>query len=133
MKISTKGRYGLKAVIDIAKMQEKGAVALSGVAMRQNISDGYLEQLVAKLKKSGIVKSTRGAQGGYMLAKSPSEISVGDILRSLEGNLTPVDCPELEDGGICTGSTDCASKIVWKRINDSVNDAVDGLFLSDLL
>ena len=104
MKLSTKGRYGLRAMIDLAMYGVEDAVALSAVSERQGISISYLEQLIAKLKKAGIVNSIRGAQGGYMLAKKPEEISVGEILRVLEGNLNPVDCSELEENNQCSGS-----------------------------
>ena len=92
MKLSTKGRYGLRAMIDLARYSEKEPVSIGSVAARQEISERYLEQLVALLKKAGLVKSIRGASGGYVLAKKPSEISVGDILRALEGSLEPVKC-----------------------------------------
>ena len=92
MKLSTKGRYGLRAMIDLAQYSEQEAVSISSIAQRQNISESYLEQLVAKLKKSGLVMSTRGAQGGYRLARPADEISVGDVLRALEGGLNLVEC-----------------------------------------
>ena len=99
MKLTTKGRYGLRAVIDLAMYAKEEPVSLAEVAERQSISISYLEQLVAKLKKAGIVQSTRGAQGGYALAKEPEEISVGEILRALEGSLSPVDCSAVDGEG----------------------------------
>ncbi|HAU84469.1 MAG TPA: AsnC family transcriptional regulator [Lachnospiraceae bacterium] len=133
MKISTKGRYGLRAVLDLAMNSETEAVALSSIAERQHISVSYLEQLVSKLRKAGIVNSIRGAQGGYVLAKPADEISVGDILRALEGDLHPVDCAEVYGGdSVCQGADVCVSKFVWKRISDSISQAVDTLMLSDL-
>lgn len=133
MKISTKGRYGLRAVLDLAMNSETEAVALSSIAERQHISVSYLEQLVSKLRKAGIVNSIRGAQGGYVLAKPADEISVGDILRALEGDLHPVDCAEVYGGeNVCQGADVCVSKFVWKRISDSISQAVDTLMLSDL-
>ena len=96
MKLSTKGRYGLRALIDLALYSEKEAASIASISARQQISESYLEQLIAKLRKAGLVKSVRGAGGGYMLAKPASEISVGDILRALEGNLDAVNCPGLE-------------------------------------
>lgn len=133
MKISTKGRYGLRAVLDIAMHGDQEAVALSSIAERQHISVSYLEQLIPKLRKAGIVNSIRGAQGGYMLAKPAEEISVGDILRALEGDLHPVDCSEIAGGdNPCQGSDVCVTKFVWKRISDSISQAVDTLMLSDL-
>jgi len=135
LKLTTKGRYGLRAVIDWAMYAKNDPVSLSDVAERQNISISYLEQLVAKLKKTGIVQSTRGAQGGYALAKAPEEISVGEILRALEGSLSPVDCSAVDGEGEteCSASNFCVTKYVWKRINDSINDTVNNMFLSELL
>ena len=134
MKISTKGRYGLRALVDIAISSREEPVSLSEIALRQNISISYLEQLIAKLKKAGIVNSSRGAKGGYSIAKSPDEISVGDILRVLEGNLDPVSCAEITgEGETCSGSELCVTKYVWKRISDSIKNTVDSLMLSELI
>lgn len=134
MKLTTKGRYGLRAVLDLAVNTDKEAVSLSEIAERQGISMNYLEQLIAKLKKSGIVQGIRGAQGGYVLAMPAEEISVGDILRALEGDLIPVECSELNNGDTpCINSDTCVTKYVWKRISDSINDAVDNIKLSDLV
>lgn len=132
MKLSTKGRYGLRAVVDLAVHADEETVALSQIAERQGISMNYLEQLIAKLKKAGIVNGIRGAQGGYMLAHPAQEISVGDILRALEGDLSPVDCSEVMGEGLCSNSDSCVTKYVWKRISDSINEAVDGIMLSEL-
>ncbi len=133
MKLSTKGRYGLRAMIDLAQNSEKEAVSISTIATRQNISESYLEQLVGKLKKAGLVSSIRGAQGGYVLAKQTNDISVGDILRALEGDLNPIDCPALADEGGCEQSGSCASKYVWQRLNDGINEIVDEIKLSTLI
>ena len=91
MKISTKGRYGLRALIDLAQYSEIEPVSINSIATRQGISEGYLEQLLTLLKKAGLIKSIRGAGGGYVLAKEMNEISVGDVLRALEGSLQPVE------------------------------------------
>lgn len=135
MKLSTKGRYGLRAVLDLAIHGNDEAVALSTVSERQDISMNYLEQLIAKLKKAGIVNSVRGAQGGYFLAKPPEEISIGDILRALEGDLNPVACPEVmkTNDSSCSGADMCVTKYVWMRISDSINHTVDNMMLSELL
>ena len=134
MKLSTKGRYGLRAVLDLAIQVEGETVALSQIAERQGISLSYLEQLIAKLKKAGIVNGIRGAQGGYILAKPTGDISVGEILRALEGDLNPVDCSEVNNGDSpCSNADSCVTKYVWKRISDSINDAVDGIMLSELV
>ena len=133
MKLSTKGRYGLRAMIDLALNSTDGAVSISSIAERQNLSDSYLEQLMAKLKKAGLVSSLRGAQGGYTLACSADDISVGDILRALEGDLTPVDCAALSGNGSCGESDSCVTKYVWQKLNDSLNDTADSIKLSTLM
>lgn len=133
MKLSTKGRYGLRAMIDLADYSEEMPQSIANIAARQSISDSYLEQLMAKLKKAGLIDSIRGAQGGYVLAKDSRDISVGDILRALEGDLTPVKCGDLDVNTGCSGSDCCVTKNVWKRINDSIQGAVDGIMLSELV
>ena len=134
MKLSTKGRYGLRAMVDIAVYSQDSPVPISAIAERQNISVRYLEQLLPKLKKAGIIKSIRGAQGGYMLDKDPKDISAGDILRTLEGDLTPIDCAAFTgDTSTCSGTKFCVTKTVWQRINDSVQQAVDSITLQELM
>ena len=129
MKLSTKGRYGLRALIDLALYSENETVSIASISARQNISESYLEQLIAKLRKAGLVTSVRGAGGGYKLAKPASEISVGDILRALEGSLDAVKCPGLEEENSCDGSEFCVTKYVWQKINDSINRTVDEMKL----
>ena len=133
MKLSTKGRYGLRAMIDLARYSEEEPVSISSIAARQDISERYLEQLVGLLKKAGLVRSIRGATGGYVLAKSTGEISVGDVLRALEGDITPVECAGIGSSQQCTSSSQCVSKIVWKRINDSINETVDSINIGELV
>lgn len=133
MKLSTKGRYGLRAMIDLAIHSKTEAVSIASIAARQKISESYLEQLIPKLRKAGMISSVRGAGGGYMLAKPAEEISVGDILRALEGNLDPVDCAGLPGAGGCEESGSCVTKYVWQRINESINRTVDGIYLKELL
>lgn len=133
MKLSTRAKYGLRALIDLGLHSQEEVVSIQSIAGRQNISVSYLEQLMAKLKKAGLVESTRGAQGGYRLGKPENEISVGDILRVLEGSLDAADCPGNNPGNACEGSELCVAKYVWKRINDSINSAVDTLMLSELI
>ena len=113
MKLSTKGRYGLRAMVDLAVYSEKESVSISCIAQRENISESYLEQLAGKLKKAGLIKSTRGAQGGYRLAKPAAEISVGDILRALEGELGAVDCRKKE---YCFPGIHCFAPASGERI-----------------
>ena len=133
LKISTKGRYGLRALIDLARYSEIEPVSISSIATRQSISEGYLEQLMSLLKKAGLIKSIRGAGGGYVLAKDISEISVGDVLRALEGSLQPVECAAFNEEDSCEASGGCVTKYVWKRINESINQTVDEISLKQLV
>lgn len=134
MKLSTKGRYGLRAFIDIAVHSEEEPVSLASVAVRQNISISYLEQLMTKLRKAGLIESVRGANGGYILAKKAGNISVGEVLRALEGELMPVECAALEEGAEhCAVESCCSTKIVWKKINDSLNETVNNIFIDELV
>lgn len=132
MKLSTRGRYGLRALIDLAVNSETESVSISSIALRQGISEAYLEQLMAKLKKAGLVVSMRGAQGGYKLARPAKQISVGDVLRALEGNLDAVQCAGLSEEG-CQGAQLCVSKYVWQRINESIARTVDEIKLDTLV
>lgn len=133
MKLSTKGRYGLRALIDLAQYSGNEPVSITSIAGRQEISERYLEQLMALLKKEGLVKSIRGAGGGYVLAKDLSEISVGDVLRALEGSLDPVECSGLNPDEGCKAADVCVTKYVWQRINDSINQTVDEMRLDQLV
>ena len=133
MKISTKGRYGLRALIDIAQYSGIAPVPISSMSARQDISERYLEQLMALLKRAGLIKSIRGAGGGYVLAKDVSEISVGDVLRALEGNLEPVECAAFHEEESCEAAGGCVTKYVWKKINESINRTVDEIDLKQLV
>ncbi len=133
MRISTKGRYGLRALIDLAQYSEIEPVSINSIATRQGISERYLEQLMTLLKKAGIVKSIRGAGGGYVLTKSMDSISVGDVLRALEGSLEPVECAAFSDEASCEASGGCVTKYVWKRIHESINKTVDEISLEQLV
>ncbi|WP_077367774.1 RrF2 family transcriptional regulator [Anaerosalibacter sp. Marseille-P3206] len=133
MRLSTKGRYGLKAMFELALHYGEGPIPLNNVAEEQKISENYLEQLVATLKKNGLLESVRGAQGGYYLAKSPSEITVGNILRVLEGNMAPADCVIDSDDTNCERAEYCVTKLVWTKIRDSINDVVDSITLQDMV
>lgn len=133
MKLSTKGRYGLRAMIDMARFSEEEPVSISSISARQGISEGYLEQIVSLLKKAGLVKSIRGAGGGYILAKDMGEISAGDILRALEGSLEPVRCAAFYSEEGCMVSDGCVTKYVWQKINESINRTVDEIKLDELV
>lgn len=133
MKITTKGRYGLRALIDLATYSEIEPVSISSIAARQGISERYLEQLMTLLKKAGLIQSIRGAGGGYVLAKNMSEVSVGDVLRALEGNLEPVECTAFREEDSCEAAGGCVTKYVWKKINESINKTVDEISLEQLV
>lgn len=135
MKLSTKGRYGLRAMVDLGIHSEHEPVSISSIAARQQISDRYLEQLIGKLKKAGLVSSVRGAQGGYQLARDPGEISAGDILRVLEGDLMSVTCDGDGDGDTpcCEVSDYCVTRYVWQKVHEGIIAAVDNLTLAELI
>lgn len=133
MKLSTKGRYGLRALIDLALYSEEEPVNIQSIAKRQNISESYLEQLVRKLRTAGLVTSVRGAGGGYQLARPASEISVGDVLRALEGNLAAVTCSGGQEESGCQGADLCVTRYVWQRINESITQAVDTMWIDQLV
>ena len=132
MKISTKGRYALRMMLDLAQHQQEGYVALNDIAHRQNISKKYLELILPLLHKSQVLKTNRGSRGGYMLAKSPEKYTVGDILRITEGSLAPVAC--LDDDPIqCERSNLCSTLYVWQGLYKAINDYVDSITLQDIL
>lgn len=134
MKFSTRGRYGVQIMVDLAQHATEGPISLKSVADRQKLSEHYLEQLVPELRKAGLVKSIRGSQGGYILAKSPEDIIIGDVIRILEGPIAPVDCTNESDGLSCCEKTDfCVTREVWVKVRDSINDVVDSISLADLL
>lgn len=132
MKVSTKGRYALRVMIDLATNQTEEPIRLKDVAARQEISLKYLEQIISMLTKAGYLNSVRGSNGGYQLKKKPSEYTVGMILRTTEGSLAPVSCIE-DTENVCQRSGNCATAMIWKKMNDAVNDVVDGITLQDLV
>ena len=131
MKISTKGRYALRLMVDLAMNGADGPVSLRDVAGRQQLSDKYLEQIVTPLARAGLVRSVRGAGGGYLLTRKPEEYTVGDILRPLEGDLAPVECAT--DADFCDRSCDCVTVELWQEIHRAVSAVVDGTTLNDLV
>jgi len=133
MKLSTKGRYGLKAILQLAVDSKGEQVSLKSIAEKQNISENYLEQLFAALRKAGLVKSIRGSQGGYMLGKPAKDITVGEVLRALEGSLAPVDCVVENAPKECSRAEECVTRIIWRKMRDSINSVVDSITLDDLL
>ena len=132
MKISTKGRYALRMLVDLAEHKNCGFIALKDIAERQDISKKYLEQIIPILNRSDILKTTRGSQGGYMLSKSPDKYTVGEILRLTEGNLAPVDCLN-QDPIECERSGDCPTLPVWQGLSRVINEYLDSITLQDLL
>lgn len=133
MKLSTRARYGLKAMVDLALRYGEGPVALKAVAERQGISDNYLEQLMASLRKYGLVSSVRGAQGGYELSREPVQITVGDVIRALEGPIAPVDCvDESERDRRCQQIDTCVTYVVWKKLRDAIVTVLDAMTMEEL-
>ena len=135
MKVSTKSRYGVAAMVDIAQHHGAGPVALRSVAERQQVSEHYLEQLMSSLRKAGIVHSVRGAQGGYVLARDPASISVGDIVRAMEGPIAPVECllaDRGENNPYCEKAGECIRRDIWRKMGDSINVTLDSISLVSL-
>lgn len=132
MKISTKGRYALRLMLDIASNSEGEPVRVKDVAKRQDISAKYLEHIISFLVKAGYVRSIRGPQGGYKLVKPASEYTVGMILRLTEGSLAPVDCLEYEEN-LCPRAETCVTLRLWKELDEAIKSVVDKYTLEDLL
>ncbi|MCM1285779.1 MAG: Rrf2 family transcriptional regulator [Acetobacter sp.] len=132
MKISTKGRYALRLMLDLAENQKDGYVALKDIAERQGISKKYLEQIVPLLNKSGILRTTRGFQGGYMLAKEPDKYTVGDVLRITEGSLAPVACLD-DEINYCSKSESCMTLPMWTGLYKVITDYLDNITLQDII
>lgn len=131
MRISTKGRYALRLMLDLALNEKGEPVKLKEIAARQDISEKYLEQIISAFNKADYVNSIRGAKGGYVLAKQPQEYTVGMILRLIEGSLSPVEC--LDDSENCNRNGQCVTQKVWKKIDDAIKDVVDNITLQDLV
>ena len=132
MKVSTKGHYGVQAMFDLAQHFGEGPISLKSIAERQDLSEHYLEQLIASLRKAGLVKSVRGAQGGYTLSKGPDEIKVGDIIRVLEGPIAPVECVTEKGPENCMKAEFCITRSVWERVRVSIEDVLDSITLADM-
>ena len=141
MTISTRGRYGLLAMVDVAARMSDERVTLKSVAQRHGISEHYLEQLFSVLKKAGYIQSIRGAQGGYRFCGDPAAISAGDILRTLEGSLYPVACLAEDESVVCGSKTNkasgscgnCVTRPIWEKIHDGFNEILDSFTLADLV
>jgi Rrf2 family transcriptional regulator, cysteine metabolism repressor len=131
MKISTKGRYGTRAMIDIGENHDKGPVSLRELADRQGLSMKYMEQIIPALKAAGLVHSTRGARGGYVLAKPPRDISLEEIIQALEGPWSLVDC--LEDKNICPRSDECVTYDIWNHLHEAIHRVLQSTTLEDMI
>ena len=132
MKLSTRGRYGLRAMIDMAQNQDKSPMATRTIAAREGLSERYLEQLMVPLKRAGLVKSVRGSQGGYILARDPRDITAGDVIRVLEGPIAPVDCVSEASPEACTRSDYCVTRTLWTKVRGSSAGVLDSYTLADL-
>ena len=130
MKISTKGRYGLRIMTDLAVNGKDGCVSLKDIAEREHLSEKYLEQIINQLSKAGLVKSLRGAKGGYHLTREAEKITVEDILKATEGSLAPVACAE--DNGRCASYGDCVTSFIWTEIYKATIGVVSSITLKDL-
>lgn len=134
MKLSTKSTYGLRAMVNIALEQEKGAVSIKEISKKEKISSVYLEQLLNKLRREGLVKSVRGPKGGYVLSRKPDYITVKDIVKTLEGSIAPVDCATGREGWRtrCYKNKNCAAKIMWTKLAKAIDDCLESVTLADL-
>ena len=132
MKISTKGRYALRMLIDLAEHSNDGFIALKDIAERQGISKKYLEQIVPILNRSDLLQTNRGFQGGYKLAQAPSKYTIGKILRLTEGSLSPVACLD-QDPILCERRGDCVTLPIWQGLNKVINDYLESITLQDVL
>ena len=132
MMVSTRGRYALRMMIDLAVYGQDGFIALKDIAERQNISKKYLEQIIPIMNRSGMLKTSRGFGGGYQLAREPKEYTVGEILRAVEGSMAPVTCLE---GAVnpCPRCSECATLPVWEGLQKVVDEYLDGITLQDLI
>lgn len=130
MRVSTKGRYGLRALVDLAEHDEGKAIPIREISERQNISEQYLEQLFATLRKAKLVKSVRGAHGGYMLNHDPEDITVAQIITTLEGPIAPVDCVIEDD--FCNYVDKCVIHGLWSELADAINGVIENMTLADL-
>ena len=132
MKISTKGRYALRLMLDLAMHNDEGYISIKTISQRQGISEKYLEQIIKMLSKSGLVESTRGAQGGHKLLKEPKEYTVGEILRVTEGSLAPVACLD-HSPNTCPHCKDCITLPVWEGLNDVITKYLDSITIQDII
>ncbi|GAA0683842.1 MULTISPECIES: RrF2 family transcriptional regulator [Clostridium] len=130
MKLSTKGRYGVKAMVDLAINYGKEPISIKAISQRQNVSEYYLEQLFSPLRKSGLIKSIRGAQGGYVLNRDPKDIKISEIMYVLEG---PIEISDCVDGSSCNNIDCCATRLLWEKIKHSIDSVMESVTLQDIV
>ncbi len=133
MKLSTKARYGVLAMVELAFHYGQGPISIRQIAEKQSFSDSYMEQLFSALKRAGLVKSIRGAKGGYVLSRPPEDIVVGEIIRALEGPIELAQCITGNDDFICEKSPECVTRALWKDVMESITQVIDYRTLNDLL
>lgn len=133
MKLSTKGKYGVRAVFEIALHYGKGPITIKEIGERQGISFSYLEQILHRLGKSGVIESVRGPAGGYLLARKPQDITIGDIVRALEGPIALSHCLEPGETDDCNQTEDCVARMVWAKVGAKIEEALDSISFNDLL
>ena len=131
MRLSTKGRYGARAMLDLALNSGKGPVLLRDIAKRQEVSEKYLEHSITTLRKAGLVRSIRGARGGYMLAKSPSQIRLSEIMEVLEGSMAPVEC--VDDPQVCQRAQLCVTRDIWAEMKEAIDNILESITLQDMV
>ena len=131
MKLSTRGRYGTRLMVDLARHYAQGPVPLGEIAKRQDLSVKYLEQLIIPLKKADLIKSVRGPKGGHKLAKPPGEVTVGEIVRILEGGIDLSDC--ISDPKICQNTESCVTRSLWQEATDAMYDKLDSTTFADMI
>ncbi len=131
MKLSTKGRYAARAMLDLAQHLGQGPILVKDISRREEISERYLEQILTPLKIAGLVRVIRGARGGFTLAKPPSEVRLIDIIQTMEGSTAPVDC--VDDAQICSRSDSCVTREVWTEIKEAIDTVLESTTLQDLL
>ena len=131
MRLSTRSRYGTRLMLELALHYKKGTVFLKDIAREEEISEKYLSHLVIPLKANGLISSSRGAHGGYRLAKSPSHITVKDIVQTLEGDLSPVEC--VKNPSICRRTSGCVTRDVWEKLDKRISDTLSSITLKDLV
>lgn len=132
MKISTRGRYAIRMMLDLAMADATKPVRVKEIAQRQEISEKYMEQIISILNKAGYVRSIRGPQGGYFLTKKPEDYTIGMILRLTEGSMVPVDCLEYEESG-CARQETCVTWLLWKKLDEAIKGVIDNVTLADLV